>query len=59
MVDVKGAKCTQKGCRTRPIYNYENETKGLYCSVHKKDGMVNVRRKWRIGAQRRVLSVKF
>ncbi len=45
MVDVRSAKCTHEGCRTRPNYNYKNETKALYCSVHKKDGMVDVRRK--------------
>ena len=27
----------------QPIYNYENETKALYCSVHKEDGMVDVK----------------
>jgi len=34
--------CIHEGCKTRPIYNVEGETKALYCSVHKKEGMVNV-----------------
>ena len=28
---------------TYPIHSYENETKALYCSVHKEDGMHNVK----------------
>jgi len=34
--------CKEKGCKIRPCFNKEGETKGLYCSTHKKDGMVNV-----------------
>jgi hypothetical protein len=37
--------CKNEGCKTRPIYNVEGETKALYCSVHKKEGMVNVKNK--------------
>ena len=37
--------CLHDGCKTRPIYNVEGETKGLYCSQHKKNGMVNVKHK--------------
>jgi hypothetical protein len=29
-------------CKTRSIYNIEGEKKALFCSVHKKEGMVNV-----------------
>ena len=25
-----------------PVYNYEGESSGLYCTTHKKDGMINV-----------------
>ena len=35
--------CIYDWCKTRPIYNNEGETKALYCSEHKKDGMVNVK----------------
>ena len=35
--------CKTKGCKTRPIYNVEGHTKALYCSVHKTEGMVNVK----------------
>jgi EsV-1-7 cysteine-rich motif len=34
--------CIHEGCKIRPIFNVEGETKALYCSEHKKDGMVNV-----------------
>ena len=34
--------CKQVGCKKRPIYNVEGETKAIYCSAHKKDGMVDV-----------------
>ena len=34
--------CLHDGCKRQPIYNVEGETKPLYCSQHKKDGMVNV-----------------
>ena len=34
--------CIHPGCKTRPNYNTEGETKPLYCSAHKKDGMVDV-----------------
>jgi hypothetical protein len=37
--------CIHEGCKTRPIYNVEGETKALYCSLHKKEGMVNVKDK--------------
>ena len=35
--------CFHPNCRVRPIYNKEGETKALYCSEHKEDGMVNVK----------------
>ena len=37
--------CFHEGCKIRPVYNNEGETKGLYCSQHKKEGMVNVKDK--------------
>ena len=33
--------CKEKDCKVRPSFNIEGE-KPLYCSVHKKEGMVNV-----------------
>jgi nitrite reductase/ring-hydroxylating ferredoxin subunit len=42
MVDVKNKTCIHEGCKTYPAYNKEGETKRLYCSIHKLDGMVNV-----------------
>ena len=35
--------CNEKNCTFRPHYNTEGETKALYCSAHKKDGMIDVK----------------
>ena len=37
--------CFHPDCKTRPVYNYEGETKGLYCVSHKKDGMIDIKHK--------------
>lgn len=34
--------CTEPECNIRPSFNFEGIRKGLYCSFHRKDGMVNV-----------------
>ena len=37
-------KCLEKDCLTKkPLYNLHTETKGIYCSVHKKENMMNVK----------------
>jgi hypothetical protein len=45
MMNVKSKTCLHEGCKKQPTYNNEGETKALYCSEHKKDGMVNVKHK--------------
>ena len=35
--------CRRKNCKTESSYNYEN-LKPKYCSKHKKENMVNVKR---------------
>jgi hypothetical protein len=35
--------CHEENCKTLSSYNYEGETKSLYCFQHKKDGMILVR----------------
>jgi len=42
MVNVISKTCIYENCKTHPNYNIEGETKGLYCKLHKKDGMINV-----------------
>ena len=37
--------CKENGCKIIPSFNKEGETKALYCSEHKKDGMVDVKSK--------------
>jgi hypothetical protein len=34
--------CKENGCKIQPVFNKEGEKKGLYCSQHKKDGMIDV-----------------
>ena len=34
--------CYHDGCNTRAGFNFEGEKKPLYCSKHKKDGMINI-----------------
>lgn len=46
MVDVKHKKCLEKNCNKNPYFNYpeKNEKiKGIYCSDHAKEGMINVK----------------
>ena len=35
--------CIHEGCKVRPVYNTEGETKALYCLIHKLEGMVDVK----------------
>ena len=35
--------CIHQGCKTRATFNVSGETKGLYCSAHKLQGMVDVK----------------
>ena len=39
---IKQRQCHQEGCNTRPSFNFEGEKRGLYCKVHKTDGMIDV-----------------
>ena len=34
--------CTEDGCKKRANFNNEGESQGVYCRLHKKDGMINV-----------------
>ncbi len=36
-------KCKQEGCNTQPVYNFKNETRGLYCFKHKIEGMIDIK----------------
>jgi hypothetical protein len=38
-------KCQHEGCNIRPIYNYEGQSKGLYCVSHKLPDMVDIKSK--------------
>lgn len=43
MINIKDVLCKEHGCKIRPNYNYNGETKGIYCTSHKKPGMCNVK----------------
>jgi len=40
-----GVKCKFTGCAKSATYNISTETKVLYCSEHKLDGMIDVKHK--------------
>ena len=37
--------CKEKDCKKSPGFNYENEKTRLYCKLHKKPGMVDIKTK--------------
>ena len=37
--------CKEKDCKTRPVFNVDGEKTALYCSTHKKAGMIDVKNK--------------
>jgi hypothetical protein len=37
--------CINKDCNKNPAFNYKNESKRLYCSVHKLDNMIDIKNK--------------
>ena len=46
MINVcKKRKCCFENCQTRSNFNYEGQTKGLYCSNHKLEGMIDIKSK--------------
>jgi hypothetical protein len=39
MIYIRNKKCN---CKKTPVFNFENEKTGRFCSVHKLDGMIDV-----------------
>lgn len=37
-------KCRSQGCSKLSTHNFPNETKAIYCNLHRKDNMVIVKR---------------
>ena len=37
--------CKHEECKIRPVYNFEGETKAIFCSEHKQEGMVDIKHK--------------
>ena len=44
MISIRNNKCTEKDCKLVPIYGYLNK-KELYCYLHKKYDMIDVKHK--------------
>ena len=42
--NIHTRKCREEGCKKQPVFGTEKGV-GLYCSEHKKDGMMNVKDK--------------
>ena len=42
MIDVKNPRCKHDNCTVRPVYNYSNNKKGLYCKEHALPDMIDV-----------------
>ena len=43
MVDVMTKRiCVEENCLKQPNFNFDSETKGIYCVHHKKQNMVDV-----------------
>jgi hypothetical protein len=43
MIDVKHPHCLE--CNKNPYFNYDGESKGLFCDEHKKNNMINIKSK--------------
>ena len=42
MHNVISKTCNHDGCNKIPVFNFQGENVGIYCSIHKKEGMHNV-----------------
>jgi hypothetical protein len=45
MIDVKSKTCLHPQCNKGPSFNKEGKTTALYCSIHKLEGMIDVKSK--------------
>ena len=46
MVDVMTKRrCVEENCLKQPSFNFDSETKGIYCVQHKKQNMIDVQNK--------------
>jgi hypothetical protein len=43
LTKLTSSKCQHEGCKLQPVFNFEGETKGKFCSTHKEEGMVDVK----------------
>lgn len=43
MINIKDRICIEIGCEIQSNFNFEGETKGIYCTNHKKINMIDVK----------------
>jgi hypothetical protein len=43
MIDIYNTNCEFKGCLIQPHFNFEGNTKSIFCSAHKFEGMIDVK----------------
>jgi hypothetical protein len=43
MIDIKNKRCQKDGCMIRPVYNYNGQTKAIYCNQHKLPNMIDIK----------------
>ena len=44
-MDVRNKHCAHPDCTKCPSFNYPGKTPGMYCGLHKQQGMVDVKHK--------------
>ena len=49
--------CKFENCKTRASYNVDGQKKALYCSLHKKENMVDVKSKMCIEANCKTIPI--
>ena len=42
MISFYNMECITPNCKTNPVFNFPSELYGIYCNMHKMEGMINV-----------------
>ena len=42
MISIYAKRCKHENCKTRPNYNYEGQTEGMFCAKHRNADMIDV-----------------
>lgn len=44
MINVIHKKCIFEDCNILPLYNFEGEKTAIYCTIHKKDDRIDIKK---------------